>query len=413
MMHPTFIFLNGVCCELFVQFGKRAVYWIDPSASLPHYGILLAGDLVFLVLFVMMLSQIQFERRHWVAIGLFVCTLLYTILISGPAATILAVRNTYLWILFTILFCISAKQVIERNSTRSFVGVTRVLSFFFLIVATIQIQSDFFFEKPWFEYSGTSLNYDGVTNFGQAAKAFSLFSGPTDFAVFGLFAFCIGISSRALGLVSLGAAILVLSGTRGILLAVPLWFAITWLSASHVRSGYLLAIAIFFTLAFFFSEELVSILYSMPNARFSLATLAPRIELWMKLDLADLVVGGGFAANLALENLADAPNVIDSGLIYFLSEMGVVMTVGLIYLLLTAAQRDLLGSRRGSLQLFIGVLLVASIAQIPLHTRLSNFFICLLIYSGLYHAKDFQIRRSMRRGEIEYARSNASIVHAN
>ncbi len=385
-MHPALILLVGVVCETLVQFGKRAVYLFSSSSS-AHYGMLLAGDFVFVSLFAMMLSHLSFQRRHWIVIGIFFYILLFTCLVSGPAATILAVRNTYLWIFFTVLFAISVTQPIGRCAASSLVGGAQLLSAFLLVFAIIQVQSDYAFEKPWFEYSGTSLNYDGVTNFGQAAKAFSLFGGPTDFAVFGLFMLCIGIASNTWSLGLLGAIIIVMSGTRGILVAIPVWAVMVRTSVDHVRRNYLIGIAVFFVVVFLFSDELITLLYAMPNSRFSLATLAPRIQLWLDLDPTNFVIGGGLAANLALDNLSSAPNVIDSGLIYFLSEIGAPLTIALVYILLTAAQRDLLGSRKGALQLFLGVLLIASIAQIPLHTRLSNFFICLLIYSGIYHAK--------------------------
>lgn len=393
MMHPALILFIGVVCEAFVQFGKRSVYLFTSSTSSGHYAMLLVGDLVFVGLFVTMLSHLKYQRRHWVLIGLFLCILLYTTLVSGPAAAILAVRNTYLWILATLLFAVSVEHPLGRGAARSLVGATQVLAMLLIAFAIIQVQSDYAFEKPWFEFSGTSLNYDGVTNFGQAAKAFSLMSGPTDFASFGLFALAVGIATRTWSLNLLGATIIVMSGTRGILIAIPVWGALAWASAHHIRRNYLIAIAAFFSGLFIFADELITLLYAMPNSRFSLATLAPRIQLWLELEPANLVIGGGLAANFSLESLADAPIVIDSGLIYLLSEIGAPLTIGLVYVLLTAAQRDLLGSRRGVLQLFIGVLLVASIAQIPFHTRLSNFFICLLIYSGIHHAKTFQIHR--------------------
>jgi hypothetical protein len=246
MMHPVLIILIGVICEAFVQFGKRAVYWVDPFASMAHYGMLLAGDLVFLVLFILMLSYVKFQRGQWIVVAIFLLFLLYTSLISGLMAALLAVRNTYLWILFTALFAISVNKPILRDGTRALAHVIKILAVVLLAFALIQVQIDFAFEKPWFEFSGTSLNYDGVTNFGQAAKAFSLFSGPTDFAIFGLLALAIGIESRMWGLVLLGSSIIVISGTRGILLAIPVWMAITWMSVNNVRRNYLLAILVFF-----------------------------------------------------------------------------------------------------------------------------------------------------------------------
>jgi len=392
-MNPALILLIAVICEVFVQFGKRAVFWIDPSASLIHYGVLLVGDLVFVGLFAMMFSRLNLQRSHWIIISLFICILLYTSFISGPVAAILAVRNTYLWIFIALLFTVSFKQPIGRAAARSLVGITQLLALFLIVYALIQVQSDYAFEKPWFEFSGTSLNYDGVTNFGQAAKAFSMMSGPTDFAVFGLFAFAIGIATRTWGLALLGGAIILMSGTRGVLIAIPAWIILTWLSADNVRRNYLIFVAAFFVCIFIYSDELISLLYALPNSRFSLATLAPRIELWLQLEPTSVLSGGGMAANLALDSLTDAPTVIDSGLIYLLTEIGGPLTLGLVFVYLSAARGDLLGSRRGVLQMFIGVLLVASIVQIPFHTRLSNFLICLIVYSGIYHAKSIQIRR--------------------
>lgn len=393
MMHPALILTIAILCEAFVQFGKRALYWVTSTTSPVQYAMLLLGDLVFVGLIGTMLSHLKFQRRHWVLIGLFLCMLLYTTLLSGPAATILAVRNTYLWILAALLFAVSVDHPIGRGAARSLVGATQLLSVLLVAFAIVQVQSDYAFEKPWFKFSGTSLNYDGVTNFGQAAKAFSMMSGPTDFACFGLFAFAVGIATRKWSLNLLGAAIIVMSGTRGIVIAIPIWIALTWTSAGHVRRNYLIFLAAFFVGIFVFSDQLITVLYALPNSRFSLATLAPRIELWMKLEPASFITGGGLAANLSLESLADAPTVIDSGLIYLLTEIGGPLTLTLVYVLLTAARGDLLGSRRGVLQLFVGVLLVASIAQIPFHTRLSNFLICLLVYSGIHHAKTIQIRQ--------------------
>lgn len=396
MMHPSLILFIGVFCEVFVQFGKRSVYWVSSSSPLMHYAFLIVGDLIFIGLFATMLWQLEFRRRHWVVIGIFVGISLYTIVVSGPSAAIFAVRNTYLWILATILFIMSVEHPVGRGAMRSLVGVSRLLAIVLIVFAAIQVQSDYAFEKPWFDFSGTSLNYDGVTNFGQAAKAFSLMSGPTDFAVFGLFALSIGIKTRSWGLSLLGSIIILMSGTRGILIAIPIWVTLAWLSPSHVRRNYLITITSIFSVLFIFAGELISILYAMPNSRFSLATLAPRIQLWLELEPASIVAGGGLAANYSLVSLVDAPAVIDSGLIYLLTEIGGPLTLGLVYVLLTAAQRDLKDSHWGGLQLFVGVLLVASIAQIPFHTRLSNFLICLIIYSQIHYAKSvnlYQLRR--------------------
>lgn len=392
MMHPALILTIAMLCEFFVQFAKRALYWFTSTTPLIQYVTLLMGDLVFFGLIGLMISHLKFDRRHWVLIALFFCVLTYTMLISEPEAAILSVRNTYLWILAALLFSISVDQPIGYGAVRSLVGASKLLSVLVVVYAIVQVQTDYAFEKPWFKFSGTSLNYDGVTNFGQAAKAFSLLSGPTDFACFGLFILTVGIASRTLSLNMLGVAILVMSGTRGILIAVPIWIGLTWLSVESVRRNYLLFLVVFFAGTFVFAEQLITILYTLPNSRFSLATLAPRIELWMKLEPVSLIAGGGLAANLSLENLVDAPVVIDSGLIYLITELGVPLTVALVYVFLTAARTNLLEYRRGGLQFFIGVLLVASIAQIPFHTRLSNFLICLLVYSGIHHAKKFQIR---------------------
>lgn len=388
MIHPAFILLIGVICEVLVQFSKRSVYWLSSSSTPIHYATLLIGDLVFVSLFATMLSHLNFGRQHKLIIMLFSIVTLFTTSISGPSATILAIRNTYLWILATLLFATSFKQNAEGESVKLLIGATKLLSTTLIIFAVFQVQSDYAFEKPWFELSGTSLNYDGVTNFGQAAKAFSLMSGPTDFAVFGLFSLAVGIAGRSWTLKILGASIILMSGTRGILIAIPAWILLAHISATNVRRNYLLSIAAFFSIIFIFSNELVALLYALPNSRFSLATLAPRIELWLELDIQKLLIGGGLAANLSIDNLTDAPTVIDSGLFYLFSEIGAPLTIGMIYLLLTAAQRDLLNSRKGELQTFMGVLLIASIAQIPLHTRLSNFLICLLIYSSIYRAKN-------------------------
>jgi hypothetical protein len=392
-MHPALILLVGLICEAAVQFSKRAVYWVDSVGTTIHYGALLAGDIVFVCLFAIMVSYLSLRRRHLVLVVLFVCTLTYTLMLSGLAATIVAVRNTYLWILLTLVFALSAKQPIGAAPARSLVGATQFLAVSLTLFAIIQIQSDYAFEKPWFEFSGTSLNYDGVTNFGQASKAFSMMSGPTDFACFGLFALAVGIATRTWTLNLLGAAIVAMSGTRGILIAIPIWILLTWVSAVHIRRNYYILITTCFGLIVLFSDGLINLLYALPNSRFSLATLAPRIELWMSLEPTGFITGRGFAANLSPENLANAPTVLDSGLIYLLTEIGGPLTLGLLYVLLSAARRDLLDSRSGVLQLFIGVLLIASIVQIPFHTRLSNFLVCLLVYSGIYHAKTVQIRK--------------------
>jgi len=393
MIHPALLLIIAIFCEVFVQFSKRALYWVTSTTSPAQYGALLLGDLVFVALIGTMLCHLKFQRRHWLLIGLFLCMLFYTTMLSGPAAAILAVRNTYLWILAALLFALSAEQPIRRDAAKALVSPTQLLSVLLLTFAIFQVQSDYAFEKPWFEFSGTSLNYDGVTNFGQAAKAFSMMSGPTDFAVFGLFAFAVGIATRTWGLPLLGGAIILMSGTRGVLIAIPAWVILTWVSADNVRRNYLIFVAAFFVCIFIYSDELISLLYALPNSRFSLATLAPRIELWLQLEPISVLSGGGIAANLALDSLTDAPTVIDSGLIYLLTELGGPLTLGLVFVYLSAARGDLLGSRRGVLQMFIGVLLVASIAQIPFHTRLSNFLICLIVYSGIYHAKTIQIRR--------------------
>ena len=393
MIHPAFILLIGLVCEALVQFSKRSVYWISSASTPIHYGTLLIGDLVFISLLAAMLKSISFDRKHKLIIFVFTAITLFTVAMSGPSAAILSIRNTYIWILATLLFAVSYKQNAEGDPASLLIGATKFLSIILIIFAFYQVQTDYAFEKAWFELSGTSLNYDGVTNFGQAAKAFSLMSGPTDFAVFGLFGFSIGIAGRSWTLKVLGACIILMSGTRGILIAIPAWFLLAFTSVAHVRRNYILSITAFFTLIFIFSNELIALLYALPNSRFSLATLAPRIELWLQLDINKFLTGGGFAANFSSENLTDAPTVIDSGLFYLFTEIGAPLTIAVIYLLLSVAQRDLTISRKGVLQFFIGVLLVASIAQIPLQTRLSNFLICLLIYSGIYRAKNVQTLR--------------------
>jgi hypothetical protein len=261
--------------------------------------------------------------------------------------------------------------------------------------AVVQIGTDYAFERPWFELSGTSLNYDGVTNFGEAAKAFSFLSGPTDLACFGVAVLAIAVRARSLVLGALGATVLVLSGTRGILFAIPAWLLLRTWGPRRLILGFLAGLVCALAVVLLWGDEIVAYLYALPNSRFSLATLAPRIQMWMAIEWDKLLTGGGIAVNVS-ENLTDAPVVIDSGLIYLITEIGLPATLAVYALLLRAAQRDM-RTGHGALALALGVFAVASIAQIPLQTRLPNFLLCVIAYCGVYHAEIVPIRDAGRQ----------------
>ena len=180
MIHPALILICAILCEAFVQFGKRASYWVTTNSTSVHYVPLLIGDLVFMGLTLSMMSHLKFRRAHWIIIGVFLVMVVYSAIVRGPIPTALAVRNTYFWILATVLFSVSARATAGRESAMLLQGSTKVLAIFLSLIAVVQVQTNYAFERPWFEFSGTSLNYDGVTNFGQASKAFSLMSAERE-----------------------------------------------------------------------------------------------------------------------------------------------------------------------------------------------------------------------------------------
>ena len=393
MTRPSVLLLIGLFTELLVQFGKRFPYWMSNQSAL-HYLTLLIGDLVFIGLFVAILSRIKWNRRHGTVIGIFALLLLLSVVLNGPAGTVVATRNTYLWVLATALMCISHSQGVSGD-TRALLGAAEFMAWLLGGYAVFQVISDFSFERPWFQLSGTSLIYEGVTNFGQAAKAFSLLSGPTDFAVFSLFVFAVGFAGQRPRLWLLGLSLLYLSGTRGVLMSLPLWLLMARIAKQHVVKVFFVSLVVFIGLIFTFSDELITMLYSMPNSRFSLATLAPRIVLWTQLDAGNFVVGGGLAANLS-DNLIDAPTVLDSGLLYFCTEVGVPVTLTLLTLFLTVSRHRIRRDGRDAVGVLIGTLVIASIAQIPFHTRLPNFLICISLYAAFYRAQVVSIHPTGR-----------------
>lgn len=393
MTNPGLILLIGLFTELLVQFGKRFPYWLSNETSL-HYISLLAGDLVFVGLFGAMVSHIHWTRRHKFVLSLFGVFFFFSVLLNGPAAAIVSTRSTYLWVLVTTLMIVSYPQMAGGN-TRSLMGTTEFMAWLLGGYAVFQVASDYAFEKPWFQLSGTSLVYEGVTNFGQAAKAFSLLSGPTDFAAFALFVFAIGFAGRRPALWSLGLALLYLSGTRGILMSLPLWLLLARVAGRRVVPIYFATLAGFLSLMLLFSEELIALLYAMPNSRFSLATLAPRIILWTQLDASNFATGGGLAVNLK-ESLVDAPTVLDSGLLYFCTEIGVPATLALLSLFLTAAQARRGEDGRDAVGMLLGALVVSSLVQIPFHTRLPNFLICVAVYATIHRAQVLSIHPARR-----------------
>ncbi|WP_343633327.1 hypothetical protein [Roseateles sp.] len=393
MTHPGVILLIGLFTELLVQFGKRFPYWLSNETAL-HYVALLAGDLVFLGLFGVMVSRIRWTRRHTVVTAVFAVLFLLSVVLNGPAAAIVSTRSTYLWVLATTLMCVSYPQM-SGGDTRSLLGAGELMAWLLGGYAVIQVASDYAFEKPWFKLSGTSLVYEGVTNFGQAAKAFSLLSGPTDFAAFALFVFAIGFAGRRPVLWALGLFLLYLSGTRGILMSLPLWMLLARVAGRRVVPIYFVTLAGFLSLMMLFSEELIALLYAMPNSRFSLATLAPRIVLWTQLDASNFATGGGLAVNLS-DSLVDAPTVLDSGLLYFCTEIGVPATLALLSLFLTVARVRRGEDRRDALGVMLGTLVISSLVQIPFHTRLPNFLLCVAVYAAIHRAQVLSIHPARR-----------------
>jgi hypothetical protein len=393
-MHPGLILILGVFFESLVQFCKRALYWFDivDYYSL-HIFLLFLGDLLFLGLFAIMLQVVKFNRTIAAVVILFLFFFILTILNQGLMPAVLAVRNTYFWVLMSLVFALSSHKRMVSEQIRVLKTPLIVASVMQIMFAVFQISTDFSFEKLWFEKSGTSLNYDGVTNFGAASKAFSFFSGPLDFGSFGLFALAFGFQTRSVSLQILGATILFLSGTRGIIFAIPIWIILVFSISRYLRIAYFSAVAVFFVVIFSFSSELTSLLWSLPNSRFSFSTLAPRIELWLRLPRDNFFFGRGFAANYSVESVWSAPAVLDSGILYMLSEVGVLGSFLIIFVLLSAV-KDVIGVNRSSaFANFLGVLLIANLVQIPFHTRLANFFVCLLVYAGIYHARAPEIRR--------------------
>lgn len=379
-MSKHWILYIGIFCEIFVHFAKRTTFYFYDYQASAYYLFLLLGDLVFLILFFVMIYKIKPKVTRSTALFFLISVLLigYSVFQNGLLTTIISLRNSYIWFGATILVLLGSRVDSSKKIDRHrllLIPASMIFAYGF-----IQNILDFQLEIPWFTYSNTSLVLEGVRNFGNANKIFSFLSGPADFAYFGLFVTIIGFKGGDNKLVIIGLLILIYSGTRSVLYAIPIWILLTIVFKRNAIIALWVGISSAILLMAANVNFLINYFYSMANSRFSLATLAPRVEIWSSFNVENLLIGGGLAYNITSSGSDFSVGVLDSEILYFISELGlpIYLCVMMIFSkFLLSCQST---SPNSALVSFIAIILVSTIAQLPFHMRFVNFLVIYLVY---------------------------------
>jgi len=386
-MSRHWILYIGIFCEVFVHFSKRATFFFYDYQTGSYYLFLLFGDLVFLVLFFVMMYRIQLKVTRATALFFLISALLiiYSVFQNGLLTTIISLRNSYLWFGATILVLLGSRvDGSEKIDMHMFLFIPAGLV---LAYGLIQNYLDYQFEIAWFANSETSLVIEGVRNFGSANKIFSFFSGPADFAYFGLFVAIIGWKGGNKILVIIGFLILFYSGTRSVIYAVPIWILLTVVFKRYAITAFWMGVFSAMLLMATNSALLITYFYNLTNSRFSFATLAPRIEIWSSFNFENLLIGGGLAYNIARAGSGFSVGALDSEVLYFISELGlaIYLCVMIIFSRFLFFGQSI--NPNSAVVSFVAIILVSTLAQLPFHMRLVNFLVIYLVYISSHDKK--------------------------
>lgn len=249
-------------------------------------------------------------------------------LLENVNAAVILFLQSYYW-LFVFSFCLSVwgRQSREYVSSNLITGrltckyIFLLVMTFSVVISVIQYVTTYSFEREWFEHSNTTLSYAGLTNFGTSIRLIGPFSGMIDFGFFVLFSMAylrfnfIGMASVIVVLVGIGSKAILLSSIISAFLS-----QLTFLWKRHfVYLGVAATVPIFYYLYNNFLNDI----WSIKNGYLSIATLAPRLEMWASA-LTDVSLLGQLGVNLSQGN---ALRPLDSSFLFLATDCGLLFTI--------------------------------------------------------------------------------------
>jgi hypothetical protein len=328
------------------EFSKRALYAFQDVPQFCYYLMLISPDLVFLTMVISQRGRFRINKIY-LAVGLL---LMCSSLLQNPATSVLANFKTEY--MYTILIIAPAAfWSVSDIDLREFRRIIYSLALLASLYGTYQFVFGYpRWEINWFDNSPTEMVFTGFTNGGTIFRAFSLFSGLHEFALFLCFAgaFAGFTSSRSrlekcLALFPLAVGLFV-SNAKGVYVAIPISVALfalrQRLSAVKVMAVVLAPVAFFFLasnllisgISEFLSTHLVFLArYASPD------TSVPRLmifaDFFSSLDPHSLkfYAGSGIGSVITANGTA---MVLDNNYLEILADCGLVGLIGFLLLML-------------------------------------------------------------------------------
>jgi hypothetical protein len=326
------------------EFSKRFLYAFSDVSGFFYYLLLLPPDLIFVTMVARQKGRVLFNKTFIAACILIIGSSLLQNSITDIAFNI---KTEYMYTL--LLIAPAAFWEVREGDVRIFRRTIYALAVAASVYGTCQFTMGYpSWEMSWFEHSPTTMVVEGFTNNRTVFRAYSLFSGLHEFALFlclaGVFVAFTGHGSRGrktLALLPLAIGLFV-SNAKGVYVAVIISCALfhfrSRLSAIKIMPVVLAPVA-FFLLA---SEFAISAVVGFIADHFgSLAryispeTSIPRLmifaEYFASLDPHSLrfYLGSGIGSVITEKGLAV---MLDNNYLEILTELGLLGLVGFLAL---------------------------------------------------------------------------------
>lgn len=337
------------------DFLKKYLYSYDKVLTISYYLILLMPDFVFLA--ILLSNKLFFNKKTFAFLLVFLnLYVFYSLPLNGLINVITNLKTTYYYLFILALSQISYS--VTKDAFKSFYISLSILG----VLASFYGIYQFFFGYPsweinWLKNSPTSISlegltnkFEGLTNRGETFRAYSLFGGLHESALF--FSYILSlisltlsfkrdfISKQLLGFLFLSGVIL--SNAKGVYLgffvAVVLYRCRWFLSPKKVFFIILLPVFILgflpsdyiYKVGFFILEHLGSLAYYLNPG-----TLVPRLEIFstflgnINFDIY-FFIGHGIGSLIRLEGVS---TVLDNMYLQVLYEFGILGLIMLLFLI--------------------------------------------------------------------------------
>ncbi len=174
----TFMYIF-ICISNFL---KRFIYLSSSSPDYLYYFILLLPDLFFVLILIKSRLKFNFFRLKLVAafVGVSMCLILLNVNLS---TFILTFKASFMY-LFLLTFDDKYYELNKTIIIKSLL-VFIIISLISIWYGSIQFWIDYLpWERRWGELSPTQMKFYQIENYGFTKRAFSFFSGVTDFGLF-------------------------------------------------------------------------------------------------------------------------------------------------------------------------------------------------------------------------------------